>query len=79
MKIEKENHLMSMFDSFLEIKLHFDFSLHEIDERPYTIKRSLVNHHRPLVSSSIIPSTSIRPDKERAFSACKYEMMFKSN
>ncbi len=79
MKMEKEHHLMSMIDNFLYIKFALNFSLHEIDERPYATKRSSVNHHRPFVSSSInnniISSTSIRRDKERAFTACKYRIL----
>jgi len=44
-------------------------SSNELDERSYATKRSSVNHRTYI-------NPSIRRDKERSFSSCKYQILF---
>ncbi len=74
MKMEKENYLMSKlcFLTFIQSSSYIVclfLSSNELDERSYATKRSSVNHRTYV-------NPSIRRDKERSFSSCKYQILF---
>ncbi len=59
---------MVFFVIYLIIFYCLFLSSNELDERSYATKRSSVNHRTYI-------NPSIRRDKERTFSSCKYEIL----